>query len=148
MELPKPLCIPEIRKLSIAAETMSNKFLKEIDLTSSQSIAMFLLLQNRAEEKEPMTQRDLEQFMAMSNPAVAGVINRLEAKGFVRRVKKGNDMRYNYLEPTEKGIALQEVFYPNLLKNEDKIFAGFTEEERDLFYQFVSRMLKNVSGEI
>ena len=93
-------------------------------------------------------QRDLEQFMAMSNPAVAGVINRLEAKGFVRRVKKGNDMRYNYLEPTEKGIALQEVFYPNLLKNVDKIFAGFTEEERDLFYQFVSRMLKNVSGEI
>lgn len=148
MNIPKPLCIPEIRKLSIVAETMANKFLKELDLTSSQSIAMFLLLQNRVDGNEAMTQRDLERLMAMSNPAVAGVVNRLEAKGFVRRVKKGDDMRYNFLEPTEKGIALQDVFYPNLLKNEDKLFAGFTEEERDLFYSFICRMLKNALNEI
>lgn len=94
-----------------------------------------------------MTQRELEQLMAMSNPAIAGIVSRLEAKGFVRRVKMGDDMRYNFLEPTEKSVALKEKLYPHLLENEDKIFAGFSDEERTLFLQFVTRMLENIAKE-
>lgn len=146
MKRTKPLCLPEVRKLSIAAETMANKFLGEIGLTSSQSIAMFLIVQNHNGERQPMTQRDLERLMGMSNPAVAGIVDRLEAKGLICRVKKGQDMRYNYLEPTEQGVDLQEELYPHLLRNEDQMFEGFTEEERELFYRFVLKMLKNVSS--
>lgn len=147
MKEKRVLCVPEIRKLNIASENMANKFLKELDLTTSQSIAIFFLLDNAEKGREAMTQRELEQLMAMSNPAIAGIVSRLEAKGFVRRVKMGDDMRYNFLEPTEKSVALKEKLYPHLLENEDKIFAGFSDEERTLFLQFVTRMLENIAKE-
>ncbi len=91
MEKARPLCIPEVRKLSTAAETMANKFLKENGLTSFRSIALFLFLQNRTEKKKLMTQRDLERAVGMSNPAVAGAVSRLEGKGFsgALQIRKG-----------------------------------------------------------
>ena len=145
MKEKKVLCVPEIRKLNIASENMANKFLKELGLTTSQGIAISLLLDNSEKGRSVMTQRDLEQLMAMSNPAVAGIVSRLEAKGFVRRVKMGDDMRYNFLEPTEQSVALKETLYPHLLESEDKIFEGFSDDERALFLQFVTRMLENIA---
>lgn len=95
-----------------------------------------------------MNQKDLERLMDVSNPTIVGIISRLEMKGFVRRVKKGDDMRCNFIEPTEQSVALKEKLYPYLLENENKIFAGFLDDERELFLRFVSRMLKNIAGEL
>ncbi len=142
METGNPIT-PEIRKLYIAIENMSNQFLKKFDVTFSQSIAIFSLLENEENGGAPMTQRDLERLMSMSNPSVAGVVKRLEEKGFLRRVKQGKDMRFNYLVPTEQSVALKKHLYPFLVGSEARILSGFTDEERELFAQFIERARKN-----
>ena len=139
------LCIPKMRKAYIGVESLANKFLKDLELTASQSIAVFALLERQEEGGELMTQRDLENYMAMSNPAVTGIVNRLEEKGFIRRVKRGDDHRSNYIEPTEKSLEMHKKLYPRLVKSEDIIFAGFSEEEKKLFCSFMERMTENVA---
>lgn len=44
MKEKRTFCIPEIHKLNIASENMVNKYLKELDLTISQSIVFFFFL--------------------------------------------------------------------------------------------------------
>lgn len=142
-EREKP-CVPEIRKLYIALDALSNRYLKTLGLTSSQSIAIFEILENQERHREPMNQRDLEAVMAMSNPAVTGIVTRLEAKGFIRRVKRDGDKRFNYLEPTEKSYALRGELYPYLVESEKQLFAGFTAQEKEAFLQTIERCLKNL----
>lgn len=139
-------CVPEIRKLYIAVENASNQFLKAFDLTFSQSIAIFLLLENAERGGNPITQRDLEQLMTMSNPSVAGVVSRLEAKGFIRRVKLGQDKRFNYLEPTQQSIELKEQLRPFLIESEKRLLNGFSADEKQVLQSFLHRLLENISN--
>ena len=138
------LYMPEIRKLNIMMESRFNKLVKKLDLTIAQGIMVYLLLENQG---EGINQRNLEYLMMLSNPAVTGIVTRLEEKGFVRRVKSFGDKRYNIIEPTEKCLALKEEIYSFAFEHEDKLLAGFTEEEQELLYGFLKRMLGNVTKE-
>jgi DNA-binding MarR family transcriptional regulator len=138
------LFIPEIRKLNLLAESSFNKLVKKLDLTIAQGFMVYLLLENQG---EGLNQRNLEHLMMLSNPAVTGVITRLEAKGFIRRSKSFGDRRYNIINPTEKCLALKEEFYSHIFESEDRILAGFTEEEQKLLYRFLKRMSRNLTKE-
>lgn len=129
-----------------ATENMANNFLRVLDLTITQCTVLYRLIENKAYEREPLNQRDLESYMCMSNPAVAGVISRLEEKGLIQRIKDNGDKRYNYIIPTEKGMQLKDDIVAFIIESEEKLLHNFSEDEKNMLWQFIARMQNNLEN--
>lgn len=140
------LLIPNLHRLSIAAERIANRVTKSLDLTVAQAMALTLMLDNEAEGGKPFMQRDLEYRMNISNPAATGLISRLEEKGLVERFKLDSDRRCNYLRLTPKGTKLRSEIGPVLRSSEDCLFEGFSDEERLRVISDIRRILKNAES--
>ena len=71
-----------IKELHTALDNRFNKFLDKHKLTSSQMDILMFLYHN---EQKIVNQRDIENFLGLSNPTIAGTLYRLEKKGFIKR---------------------------------------------------------------
>lgn len=83
-----------------------NRQLKDLDLTKSQLDILSYL----AHQKEPVIQRDIENFFHISNPTVTGLLNRLEQKGYIERKSCESDKRIRFIQLTEKELELRKRF--------------------------------------
>ncbi|WP_437959217.1 MarR family transcriptional regulator [Sorangium sp. So ce119] len=73
----------------------------------------YLDVLRRAAEAGPVTPGDLVQLTGLTSGGVTGVLDRLEAAGFVRRVKHPSDRRQLVIEPvTERYAEIGALFAP------------------------------------
>ena len=89
-------------------------------------------------------QATLANAIAFDRPTTGGVIDRLEAKGFVRReiTKADRRMRHLYLEPA--GKAILDSATPIVRRVQELMLEGLTETERVTFLRLVSKALRAV----
>ncbi len=139
--------IPEIRKLNIAIEAMTNNYLRQYGLTISQCTLLFRLIENEENGGEMLNQRDLESYMNMSNPAITGIITRLEMKGLAERIKDAGDKRSNRIVPTAAGMSLKEAISDYIEKSEAMVLNGISEEEKAVLWNVIMKMQHNVEKE-
>ena len=71
------------------------------------------------------------------------MLDRLEDKGLIRRVRNPNDRRMLSLEITEEGRALYPLLTPVAIKVLNDHLDGFTREELNQFTGFLRRMRAN-----
>lgn len=74
---------------------------QDLHISSSQMRTLSYLISNTDHEINP---RDLEQYFRISKPTVAGILKRLEEKGFLHYEESAKDLRY-------KQIVLDEPAY-------------------------------------
>ena len=89
-------------------------------------------------------ERDLEQFFGLSHPTVSGLLNRMEAKGFLEHRSDEKDRRIKRIYPTEKCLACSRSIGLCIRDNEERIFRGFTEGEREQFESLLQRATDNL----
>ncbi len=87
-----------IRKIIRAIDLRSRKLAKEAGITGPQ----LLILQELARVKG-ITAKDLSTNVNLSQPTVTSILDRLEAKQFVKRVRSETDRRRVSLFLTEQG---------------------------------------------
>ena len=95
--------VGSIRKLVRAVYLDSQKMSRQFGLTGPQSIVMRLLLNNGS-----MSSADLSRMMYVTPSNMTGIIDRLEKKDLVKRVRKQGDRRVTLIVLTDTGKLLSE----------------------------------------
>ena len=114
--------------------------LTEVDLTASQGPILGYI----AHRKTAPCSRDIEEEFHLSHPTVSGLLSRLEKKGFIEFRADPNDRRCKRIYILPKGQACHETIHRIIQENEAKVVSGFTDAEKELFAQFLSRSIANM----
>lgn len=87
-----------------------------------------------------MTAGELSRATGLSSAATTSMIDRLERKGFVRRVRQADDRRQVLVELTEDGTARVWRLYGPLVEEGASLFERFTRAELETMLDLVKRM--------
>ena len=120
---------PLMKKISEEMDRRANMEIKKYNLTLTQTrIILFLA----GKEAKTVTQKELENFLRVSHPTTVTIVKSMEAKKIVKTVKLiwGDEAIYSELERNAENM-------------ERKLLAGFSEEEKELFYIFLRRAYRN-----
>ena len=93
--------VESIRRLVRAEYLDSRKMSKEFGLTGPQSLVLRLLVKNGA-----LSSADLSRQMYVTPSNITGIIDRLEKKGLVERIRKQGDRRVALITLTGSGQQL------------------------------------------
>lgn len=115
--------------------------LREQGLTKSQFDVLWFLHQPH---ERPIIQRDIQDFFHISNPTVTGILNRLEEKELIRRVRSETDRRSYYIEPTEKAEALRQQMMACAMESEQMMATWLSPEENAELESLLGRILKEL----
>jgi len=89
------------------------------------------------------TAAELCRFSRYDTGSMTRMLDRLEEKGLIRRVRSSKDRRVAHLELTEEGQDLYPLLTPVAIKVLNGHLKGFTPEELVLFKSFLNRMRAN-----
>jgi DNA-binding MarR family transcriptional regulator len=106
------------------------------------SAAQYIILSSLALRDAESTSR-LCREMSYDPGAMTRMVDRLEAKGLVRRRRCPNDRRLVNLELTEAGQAAMPKMRACSVRIMNRFMRGFTVEEARLLERFLARMVEN-----
>ena len=112
----------------------------ESDLTAAQSHVLHYICLNSGH----VHQRDVEREFDLSHATVSGLIDRLEAKGFIRRARGEADGRCIALFATETALAQEKYIHGLIMENEAQMLASFTPEEEENLRLSLQKILQNL----
>ena len=95
----------------------------------------------------PVTQKQLQQHLAVKPSTVNGIVDRLEEKGLVYRTVSATDGRCRILALTEEGQRFHDDFQTVLHQVNERLERGFTQEEKAQFTAFLLRAGRNLTDE-
>lgn len=133
-----------ICQLGNALVKYRNKKAAAFSLTSVQMDVVVFLMKNR--KKEEINQLDVQKHLMLSHPAVTGIIQRMEEKGFLKREQSTRDARYNCLHLTQKGLELEDVLTGNAAEAEKIVTKNMTSTEQAEMYRLLQIALDNICG--
>jgi DNA-binding MarR family transcriptional regulator len=110
----------------------------EHDLTDAQWKPLWMLKMGHAG-----TALELAREMAMDAGAITRMLDRLEAKGLVKRVRSETDRRVVHLRLTTEGEAAAAKIPHVLAEVNNDFLRGFSKQEWQLFKDMCQRMLAN-----
>ena len=123
---------------------ISDKGLKEMNLTSSQMNILFYISTNDDIE---INQKDIEKNLYLKNSTVTDILNRLENNGFLYRTASEKDGRYKKIVLTDKGKDIYEKMVEKALIFETYFTKGMTKGESEILFELLQKVFKNVSQE-
>jgi DNA-binding MarR family transcriptional regulator len=97
----------------------------------------FLLHNLGRDEINPL---DVQNDQMLTHQTVAGILQRLEGKGFIRCTQSQKDKRYKRITVTQKGIELEAFLKGAAADSEARLVRGMSEKDRKEF----SRLLRIV----
>ena len=93
-------------------------------------------------------QRDLERKLRLKPSTVNGIVDRLEAKGYVSRRASPQDGRVRLVSLTEAGRSKVQDFHVIVEETERRFTASLSEQERGQLRKLLSRIIENLENEV
>lgn len=122
-------------------EEVINKSYEE-DFTSRHiMIARYL---HRNSDKD-IFQKDIEEEFCIRRSTVTSILNVMEKKGMIKRVRVDYDARLNKIVLTDKIIKMQNSICNKVLDMEDAILKDLTEEEIKTLTKILDKIKQNIS---
>lgn len=115
--------------------------LKPLDLTAAQYIVIINVGSGRAE-----TPVRLCRLLQYDTGAMTRLLDRIEAKGLIRRVAHGGDRRCVALEMTPAGHELYPRLLQIVVEMNKRALKGFSRDEVQALEEMLRRVAHNVSG--
>lgn len=134
--------MPKLRHLHWCTDQLMSEALSQMDLTASQGCAMGYI----SHQSQPPVARDLEQALHLSHASTAGILRRLEKKDFIAFCTDPSDQRCKRIYIQPKGAACNTHMHSTIDAIEQQLVQGFTEEEKTLFAQLLTRAIANMGG--
>lgn len=134
-------CARIIKLLHDRLERQANNDLRDKDLTLMQ-IAVLIELENFPEKE--MTMKELEKKFSVAQSTMAGIISRLEQKGFVESYGDATDKRIKVVHITKEGEECSNEAEGYMEKAEETLLRGFSDDEKKIFHQLLFRAAENV----
>jgi len=132
-----------IRRLHWCADQAMSEGLSQMELTASQGCAMGFL----NHRKTPPMARDVEEALHLSHGSSAGILTRLEKKGFIALRPDSQDKRCKRVHVLQKGLDCHTHMHGIMENLEQTITRDFTPQERDQFLEYLDRAIQNLDKE-
>ena len=113
----------------------------DLGLTDAQWKPLLMLHQG-----ECSTAADLSRIACHDTGAVTRLLDRLEAKGLIRRVRSAEDRRVVNLELTEAGEKIAAEVPKIIVGLANQVVAGFSPDEFEKFKNLLGRALLNAKS--
>lgn len=121
--------------------TETERRLAPLGLTAQQ--AALLLHASRGDSTPSL----LKSRLGTDTAGMTRLLDRLQAKGLLRRVRHPSDRRSVVVELTDEGRALVPSLPPIFGKISHQVFEGFSPEEIEQVTEMLGRILRNLSEE-
>ena len=131
-----------IFRLNNALIKQKNRNMAEYGLTSIQADVLVFVLMTY--QKREVNQLDVQAVFKLTNPTVSGIVDRLEEKGFIKRVRSEKDARFRSLVALPKGIALEETLLSCADEAERFLGQNMSDEEQAEFERLLKVALETV----
>jgi DNA-binding MarR family transcriptional regulator len=107
-------------------------------LTATEEKALDLL-----DRSGPLTAGDLARRTGLAPASVTGLIDRLERKGFVRRIPNPSDRRSVLVEvETERVFASMAPLFAGWVRSLEELFARYTDEQLETILHFLTEVAR------
>ena len=130
-----------MRKVVMGLTTEVDRRLASLELTHAQWTPLFLLYKGQAS-----TLAELSRELQTDAGAMTRTLDRLEAKGLLRRVRSEQDRRVSFLELTEAGMAAAAQVPPVLSDVQNAYLKGFSHAEWRQLLGMLERLLVNAES--
>ena len=134
-------CSLLIKQVHDAVEKRLNNSLRESGLTNVQLGTLLILSRT---EGRILRMKELERILHVSQPTVAGIVERLEEKGLVRSVQCPRDRRSKQVEITAQGDEKARHEHGVLTGTNHRMFQGITKEQQEEMIRLLRIMLDNL----
>ena len=128
----------------ILAQNMTSS-IASLDLTSSQSIVLGYLCY-RTNLGETVYPRDIEKHFDFSHPTVSGLLQRLEAKGYLSCEPSPEDRRCKRILVTRRAMETNQQVLDLLAAAEHRLVSDMSAPEIAQLHGFLDRMIHNLSA--
>jgi DNA-binding MarR family transcriptional regulator len=129
-----------IRRLQQIAVAVFLEEMAEFDVTPVQLCALMSIAQSPG-----IDQFGLSRMIGYDKSTVAGVVERLEAKGLIRRTVSKRDRRARELSITAAGRRVVRDSVGASGRITERLFGGLSAEERPLFHDMLLRLVRTNS---
>lgn len=122
-------------------EKQSNNALRAKDLTMMQ-VSLLMVLQKAPEQRSTM--KELERHFGVAQSTIAGVVSRLEQKGFVEAFGDAADKRIKVAHITPAGELCCAEAASQMDAAEETLLQGFSSKDRALLNHLLTRVADNL----
>ena len=141
--LPEQAVGPRIKRISNAMDRKRTVDLEDLGLTSSQGLVLGYLARHRDETVCP---GDVCRHFGLSQPTVTGILQRLEAKGFLAYADDPTDRRRRRLLPTEKALEVHQRVVQRFVETEELLTRNMSGDERAQLLRLLDRLIVNMDA--
>lgn len=124
-----------------------DKKIQNMELTPVQFRVLGEISHLESKGVEEINQRDLEKVEKITHPAMTGIIQRLESKGFIICTPSPRDKRYKKISCTDKTTDIHkmiDIMDEQLLA---ELCQGLSQEEIDTYVRITKHIIKNINFE-
>jgi DNA-binding MarR family transcriptional regulator len=125
------------REMSTMTVLFHSRVAEQMGLSGTDHKCLDLAMRAR----EPLTAGQIAQLSGLSTGAVTGVIDRLEKRGFVRRVRDPHDRRKVLVEVSDFPQDKYAHLFAGALEATEQVLAQFTPAEWDVVERYIRAML-------
>lgn len=129
-----------LNRTSIQSKTSFAQKIKHFGISPEQWSLIF-----RVVESEGMTQKELSDSTYKDQGNITRSINRLEKKGFLKRIPNNMDRRIINIFPTKKAIELTKIIIPISQEFNEFLTQDFSENEKKQLIKLLDKVYKNLS---
>ncbi len=128
------------RVLSTVTVMFHTALAAKVELSATEEKALDLL-----ERFGPLTAGELSRRSGLAPSSVTGLIDRLERKGFARRVPNTEDGRSVLIEVNRRQLDGMGHYFGTFLGLMDQLYAGYTDEQLATILHFVTETARRQS---
>ncbi len=92
-------------------------------------------------------QKDLQNYLHVSNATINGLVNRLEQNGYIYRITNSEDKRKVSIHPTEKANQIKDLFLTTIYNLEQKMMAHIAPDKQEELVNLLEQMIQNIESE-
>lgn len=118
-------------------QEIGKKDFKDIGITRGNYVVMYFIKENPG-----ITQAELADITQKDRNVVTKTIDKLEEKGFVKRVRGEKDRRSFTLFLTDSGEQIVRNYWHILIDGEAELLEKLTVEEQEIFLKLIDKLVK------
>lgn len=92
-------------------------------------------------------QKDLQNYLHVSNATINGLVHRLEQNGYIYRITNSEDKRMVSIHPTEKANQIKDLFLTTIYNLEQKMMAHIAPDKQEELVNLLEQMIQNIESE-
>lgn len=134
-------CGSLFKRIHDSLEKRANNALRAQGLTMAQ---MNVLVELFFSPQGQMTLKEMERRLHVAQSTAAGIVMRLEQKGFVDSFGDAKDRRIKRIRITPAGEACCQLAEQHMYETEAALLSGFTREERSALLSLLKKVAENI----